>query len=184
MRSFLDAETGVFWDVEDFPVTDRVLFDQNIRLALANAGYYGKVSITAYGDKKREDEYKVAGITFVPGGSKRARMHRMLVDMHFWGVANRALLRNMMVLAKDIMPDEDVYQTQFEHYLQVMTMRCWNVVLAVPDDYQLERLPCQVNWTVWRWSDLLAGGHPLDDSLVYQQPPLEEIDRVLSVENK
>ncbi|VVB00283.1 unnamed protein product [Arabis nemorensis] len=164
----------------------------NIRVALANAGYHGNVSITAYGDHKikPEDEeyYKNAGITFISKGSKRARMHRMLADMHLWGADNRAHpLRNMMVLAKDIMPDDDGYQTLFEHYLEIMTMRCWNVALAVPDDYQLERMPDDVNWTVWRWDDLCVGGHSLDDSLLSRQQPYAHYwcgDKSEGVENK
>lgn len=63
-----DAETGIYWDVEDFPVPNVSCFCKNIRLALGRAGYHGKVSITAYGDKNQY-RYEDAGITFVSRGA-------------------------------------------------------------------------------------------------------------------
>ncbi|VVB00282.1 unnamed protein product [Arabis nemorensis] len=177
-EKFAYTETAVYWDMKDFPVTDIVLFNQNIRLALADAGYLGKVSIRAYGDEKPDDEeyYKNAEITFVSRGSKRARMHMMLVDMHFWVADNRdCSLKNVMVIAKNIMPADDDDDMLFQANLGLMNARCYNILLAVPDDYQLRNMPFRCNYTVWHWSDLLAGGKPLDDSLVFrwydQEPP-------------
>lgn len=93
----------------------------------------------------------------------------MLVDMHFWVADNRACaFKNVMVIAKNIMPVDDYDDLLFQANLGLMNARCYNVLLAVPDDYQLRNMPVECNYTVWHWSGLLAGGKPLDDSLVYR----------------
>ncbi|VVB07796.1 unnamed protein product [Arabis nemorensis] len=176
-ETFANAETGVYWDVEDFPVTDISRFCKKIRLALRRAGYHGKVSITAYGDKK-ESRYEDAGITFVSRGSKRARNHRMLLDIHCWAAENRTLApTNLMVITKNIMRDEDDEDTQFVCSLEDLLCSSYNVLLAVPDDYQLEKIPFKLD-SVWLWSALLRGKSHLDESLIVRQPPQEEVESV------
>ncbi|VVB00274.1 unnamed protein product [Arabis nemorensis] len=162
-EKFAYTETAVYWDMKDFPVTDIVLFNQNIRLALADAGYLGKVSIRAYGDEKPDDEeyYKNAEITFVSRDNRDCS------------------LKNVMVIAKNIMPADDYDDMLFAANLGLMNARCYNILLAVPDDYQLRNMPVRCNYTIWLWSDLLAGGKPLEDSLVfrwYEQEPPRDIE--------
>lgn len=71
--SLADADTSVFWDVEDFPVDKLEELGSKIEAALEKIGCRGgKVSITAYGEEKPDhdlDRYKDAGITFVPRGT-------------------------------------------------------------------------------------------------------------------
>ncbi|CAA7037921.1 unnamed protein product [Microthlaspi erraticum] len=160
----IDSETVVYWDVVDFPVTDIDSFNENIRLALGNAGYHGKVTIRAYyGDKKPDES---AGITFVSRASKRDRMHNMLLDMNLWALDNvSSAPTNLMVITK--MPDDDDEdETRFVIFLGDLNFECYNVLLALPDDYRPENMPFDLNFTSWRWSDLCAGGYPLEDSLV------------------
>lgn len=48
------ADTGVFWDIAYCPIPGGLGPEknyQNIKLALKNMGYYGKLSIFAYGDE-------------------------------------------------------------------------------------------------------------------------------------
>ncbi|CAA7049444.1 unnamed protein product [Microthlaspi erraticum] len=160
------AETVVYWDVEDYPVTDFVSFKEKMRAALVGAGYNGKVSIRAYGEKKPS---AAAGITFVYEGSKRGRMHRMLVDMYLRAYdleTTSSAPENSMVITKNMMPAEDEHDTRFVYLLSLLNMRCYNVLVALPDDYKPEQMPFELNFTAWRWSDLLTGGCPLDGSLV------------------
>ncbi|CAA7032561.1 unnamed protein product [Microthlaspi erraticum] len=169
----IDAETVVYWDMEDFPVTDIVSFNENIRSALGNAGYHGQVSIRAYyGDHKNPPDEELARFTFVSRGSKRGRMHSMLVDMYLLEPDNRSFTpTNLMVITKDMTPADDEDDTGFVYHLQTKNYSCYNVLLAVPDDYQLEKMPFDLTFTAWLWSDLCAGGYPLDDSLVQAPRP-------------
>ncbi|CAA7049445.1 unnamed protein product [Microthlaspi erraticum] len=135
-----------------------------MRAALVGAGYNGKISIRAYGEKKPS---AAAGITFVYEGSKRGRMHRMLVDMYLRALENSSNApTNFMVITKNMMPAEDEHDTRFVDFLGDLNLRCYNVIVALPDDYKPEQMPFELNFTAWRWSDLLTGGCPLDGSLV------------------
>ncbi|CAH2065784.1 unnamed protein product [Thlaspi arvense] len=81
-----EAKTCVFWDMEDCPIPEGLnphSVYRNIRAALANKGYRGEVTITAYGDKNQIPGYfESAGISLIPAGDKYARFRRMRLD--FW----------------------------------------------------------------------------------------------------
>lgn len=94
-------------------------------------------------------------------------MHSMLVGMYLWALDNHsAAPTNLMVITKNMMPADDEDDTQFITLLGNLNFTCYNVLLALPDDYPLKKMPFELNFTAWRWSDLCAGGNPLDDSLV------------------
>lgn len=54
-----EAETGVFWDLDECPIPDDLspasIYD-NIKLALKNMGYTGRVSIFAYSSANQSNE--------------------------------------------------------------------------------------------------------------------------------
>lgn len=98
--------------------------------------------------------------------------------MHCWAVDNRTYApTNLMVITKNIMLDEDEEDTQFLYSLERLRASSYNVLLAVPDDYQLEKIPFTLD-SVWLWSGLGRGENSLDESLIVRQPPHEDIERV------
>uniref|UniRef100_A0A1J3G8G7 NYN domain-containing protein n=1 Tax=Noccaea caerulescens TaxID=107243 RepID=A0A1J3G8G7_NOCCA len=158
-ETFADAETVVYWDVEDFPVTDAVTFNENIRTALGNVGYRGNVSIRAYygGDNKPSRSDEIAGITFVSRASKRGRMHSMLLDMHLLALDNLSCApTNLMAITKDLTWDEDEEETQFATRLMLLNSECYNVLLVVDGDLRgrLTKMPHSLKYTAWCWEDI------------------------------
>ncbi|EOA25118.1 hypothetical protein CARUB_v10018426mg, partial [Capsella rubella] len=68
---FSDAETGVFWDLDDCPIPNDLslasIYD-NIKLALKNRDYTGRVSIVAYSSGREqinEEEFESANIKLI-----------------------------------------------------------------------------------------------------------------------
>ncbi|CAA7020333.1 unnamed protein product [Microthlaspi erraticum] len=173
-EKFADAETIVYWDVEDyFPVTGFVTFSERIRSALGKAGYHGKVSIRAYhggGDKKPPEEEEAEGITFVSRATKRGRMHSMLLDMQLFATDNTSRApTNLMVITKGLTWDKDEEETQLANCLTILNSECYNVLLAVPDDDyedELKKMPFDLKYSAWLWKDLSAGGYPLDRGII------------------
>lgn len=169
MLSFADAETRVFWDLEDFPVPkDRDLFSfrKQARRAVENEGYVGyELSFYGYVGTKTEEEKGQLGMARITiahkSVEKRSRLNKMLLDMLAWSFQNYIREQaNFLVVAKDI-PEEN---TEFFPVLQALTKRGHHVFLAVPDDFPLDQVPgTDTAELVWRWTMLFDGKYPIED---------------------
>ncbi|KAL0772670.1 LOW QUALITY PROTEIN: hypothetical protein Bca101_037821 [Brassica carinata] len=155
-KSLHEANTAVFWDIEDCPIPggmDPLTFLQNIKLALVNHGCHVNVSIMAYCDKNRSlEDFSLSDtspITLVPTGDKYARIKKMFRDIFLWAMANPQTSSVMVVITKS-MPwhISDVPCDAFES-------RNYNLVLA--DPYAVG----YVN-SVWLSTSLFGGGNPID----------------------
>ncbi|XP_020871970.1 uncharacterized protein LOC110225929 isoform X2 [Arabidopsis lyrata subsp. lyrata] len=114
-----EGNTGVFWDVVDFPIPecDPYLISKKIKSALEDKGCYnGPVSIRLYQDEKNLlpkeliDRYESAGISinFVPEVAEAygyARVHKMLVDILLW-VLDSPNLSNLIILSKNFKEEQ------------------------------------------------------------------------------
>ncbi|KAJ0255207.1 hypothetical protein HA466_0099990 [Hirschfeldia incana] len=111
---FSVAHTGIFWDVNDFPLpclNPRVV-DEGIKSTLKLKGYTGSVSVWLYAKdetqikKEYKEDYESLGfrICFEP---KDTRDYRMTVDMLICAVDHGT--SNLMVLAKDFKEKDAVY---------------------------------------------------------------------------
>ncbi|CAH8280733.1 unnamed protein product [Arabidopsis lyrata] len=157
---YAKGNTGVFWDVVDFPIPecDPDMISKKIKSALEDKGCYnGPVSIRLYQDekniiptKKQEliDKYEAAGISinFVPEVAEayiHARVHKMLVDILFWALDNPAH-SNLIVLSKNLKDNETVSNLQALHWSGT------NVLLA---ESVSEDLPFTES-SAWLWSRL------------------------------
>uniref|UniRef100_A0A0D3AU59 NYN domain-containing protein n=2 Tax=Brassica oleracea TaxID=3712 RepID=A0A0D3AU59_BRAOL len=77
ISEFVVADTGVFWDIAYCPIPGGLgpeKIYQNIKLALKNMGYYGKLSIFAYGDENQNPkDIETGGIKCVFTGDEQTR---------------------------------------------------------------------------------------------------------------
>ncbi|XP_013617121.1 PREDICTED: uncharacterized protein LOC106324180 [Brassica oleracea var. oleracea] len=90
ISEFVVADTGVFWDIAYCPIPGGLgpeKIYQNIKLALKNMGYYGKLSIFAYGDENQNPkDIETGGIKCVFTGDEQTRVNKILKDLTFWGI--------------------------------------------------------------------------------------------------
>ncbi|XP_010427664.1 PREDICTED: uncharacterized protein LOC104712459 isoform X2 [Camelina sativa] len=141
------AHTCVFWDVQDCPIPDGdynpKLVYQNIKSALADKGYCGKVNMRAYGEKNKIwDDLLIDGITVIPAGDKVARVDSMMTDVLFWALENPSdyplLFPNVMVVSKNITEDTD-----FLEILDLLALRDGgkpiDISQSVEDDDKLKQ---------------------------------------------
>ncbi|XP_019095821.1 PREDICTED: uncharacterized protein LOC109130581 [Camelina sativa] len=116
------GDTGVFWDVVDFPMpteSDPDLICRMIKSALDEQGCCnGSVSIRLYDveDEKTAtkqeviiDKYEAAGISlnFVPEVAEAhgyARVHKMLLDILLWAFSS-VQTSNLIILSKKLKED-------------------------------------------------------------------------------
>ncbi|KAG7535380.1 NYN domain limkain-b1-type [Arabidopsis thaliana x Arabidopsis arenosa] len=168
-----ECNTGVFWDVVDFPIPecDPDMISKKIKLALEDKGCYnGPVSIRLYEDEKNLlpkeliEKYESAGISinFVPEVAEayiHARVHKMLVDILFWALDNPAH-SNLIILSKNLKDKETVSNLQGLHSTGM------NVLLAEPVS---EELPFTES-SAWLWESLSSdgGGSSQDTVAVYK----------------
>ncbi|CAA7030914.1 unnamed protein product [Microthlaspi erraticum] len=108
-----DANTGVFWDIVDCPIPCGLEFDPdsiyaNIKLGL---GELSTMTIWAYAGKVPEtmfNDYNEVGITMQQViGDQSARVDRMKEDIYSFAHENNYLCSSLMVIAKDILEDEE-----------------------------------------------------------------------------
>ncbi|CAA7016906.1 unnamed protein product [Microthlaspi erraticum] len=163
-RDFSDADTSVYWDVEDFPVDSLDELRSKIEAAREKIGCRGgDVSITAYGEEKPDEElarYKDAGFTFVPIGDYERRFNRMRLDLGLWKIDHHHRLKgkptNLMVITKFITEDTD-----FQEFLECLYYSHYYVVLLLPSNCDVNDTPVPRVNKVWYWETLLDGGDPL-----------------------
>ncbi|XP_010461890.1 PREDICTED: uncharacterized protein LOC104742571 [Camelina sativa] len=114
------GDTGVFWDVVDFPIPaecDPALVSKLIKSALDEQGCCnGSVSIRLYDveDEKTtkqevKDKYEAAeiSISFVPEVAEahgHARVHKMLLDILLWALSS-VENSNLIILSKKLKGD-------------------------------------------------------------------------------
>ncbi|KAL0682761.1 hypothetical protein Bca4012_049609 [Brassica carinata] len=89
ISEFVVADTGVFWDIAYCPIPGGLgpeKIYQNIKLALKNMGYYGKLSIFAYGDENQNPkDIETGGIKCVFTGDEQTRVNKILKGPYFLG---------------------------------------------------------------------------------------------------
>ncbi|KAG7561059.1 hypothetical protein ISN45_Aa05g025160 [Arabidopsis thaliana x Arabidopsis arenosa] len=95
---FSEAETGVFWDLDECPIPDDLspasIYD-NIKLALKNMGYTGRVSIFAYSSANQsKEEFESANIQLKAEGAYKNPMFAL--DIYNWGVDHPNEPSNLM----------------------------------------------------------------------------------------
>ncbi|KAF5462340.1 hypothetical protein F2P56_018358 [Juglans regia] len=156
---YVKAKTSVWWDIENCSVpkgSDAHAIAQNISSALAKMNYCGPLSISAYGDTNGipasvQQALSSTGIALnhVPAGVKDASDKKILVDMLFWAVDNPAPA-NFMLISGD---------RDFSNALHQLRMRRYNILLAQPQKASAPLVAAAK--TVWLWTSLSAGGHPL-----------------------
>nr|VDC92803.1 unnamed protein product [Brassica rapa] len=106
--------TGVFWDMDEFPLPPGLDVDQfvkNVELAISNAGALGEVEFFAYSSSDSFDYGRyLESMSFTPAKvvGKRSRFYRLIHRMLNW-VHKRQMyggIKNLLVIAK-AMPGED-----------------------------------------------------------------------------
>ncbi|KAG7565198.1 NYN domain limkain-b1-type [Arabidopsis suecica] len=168
-KRFKDAETIVFWDVNDCGIPDgykAVGVSNNIRSVLTEMNYLGPVTIYAYGDRKHivdnleptaiektQDEktsiyadadQKSPAIVFNhTTGDRTERLELILLDMFIQAIENRSRA-NFMLIVGDISQNSEV-----AFGMNRLHMAGNNILLAQPEDEpSLETLPGDTN-SVW-----------------------------------
>ncbi|KAG5415765.1 hypothetical protein IGI04_003332 [Brassica rapa subsp. trilocularis] len=120
-NTFPAAHTGVFWDLNDFPIPclDPHVVYENIKSTLLNKGYSGPVSIWLYANhesqiqKDYKEDYESAGFRFCfePADT---RDYRMSVDMLICALDHPS--SNLMVLAEDFKEEDAVCNIYLLHH--------------------------------------------------------------------
>ncbi|WZZ28948.1 hypothetical protein YC2023_012349 [Brassica napus] len=120
------AHTGVFWDINDFPLPclDPHVVYENINSTLLNKGYTGPVSIWLYANDEtqiKKEDYETLGfrICFEP---QDTRDYRITVDMLICALDHP--MQNLMVLAEDFKEEDAVDNIYLLHH------RKQNILLA------------------------------------------------------
>ncbi|CAH8382707.1 unnamed protein product [Eruca vesicaria subsp. sativa] len=167
ISEFVVADTGVFWDIAYCPIPNGLTPEKiyhNIKLALKNMGYYGKVSIYVYGDENlNPKDIETTGIKCVFTGDEQTRVDKIIHDLTFWGIRKKKEERraNVMLIAGS--KAKDPIYVKFLGYLRSINT---NILLAQP-----EKLPNPIDeasgWLlryvseVWIWNSLAAGEKPI-----------------------
>ncbi|CAN6925505.1 unnamed protein product, partial [Brassica oleracea] len=160
------AHTGVFWDLNDFPIPslDPHVVYENIKSTLLSKGYSGPVSIWLYANhesqiqKDYKEDYESAGFRFC-FEPEDTRDYRMSVDMLICALDHPS--SNLMVLAEDFKEEDAVYNIYLLHH------RRQNIFLAYQQ--QLEPSLCTES-PRWLYESVLQavdqqGGQHVDKKL-------------------
>ncbi|CAA7044644.1 unnamed protein product [Microthlaspi erraticum] len=156
-----DRKSGVFWDVDDFPVPEGRGIREIVESNLEKQGYKGEASITVYGEKDpfSPEETAKGRFTFVKRSDKYWRLHKMLTDIGLWVLEIPDRYRiptNVVVVAKNISENTD-----FVRFLEELDSVDFNVSVVFPDDVK----PAEVNIPevrfAWYWKDFLEVGDPI-----------------------
>ncbi|ESQ41017.1 hypothetical protein EUTSA_v10015746mg, partial [Eutrema salsugineum] len=99
---FSAADTGVFWDLDACPIPTGLGPDSisaNIKLALENFGYTGKVSIFAYSVAEQSEEVKFGSAEIKLKqklGTSNKKIRSMYLGVMFWGANHSYEPTNLM----------------------------------------------------------------------------------------
>ncbi|VVB15344.1 unnamed protein product [Arabis nemorensis] len=87
------------WDLDVCPIpcglTPAWIYS-NIKTALHNMGYYGKVYVSALEKLVNIEEFKSARINLVQPENGRAKRDNMITDVYMWGINHRLAPTNLM----------------------------------------------------------------------------------------
>ncbi|CAA7015475.1 unnamed protein product [Microthlaspi erraticum] len=167
-----DSSTGVFWDLEDYPIPDHLdpaTVVKNIKLALKNNGYAGNVFVWAYlpggktFSKHSVQEYRDAGITTISVMEEKfERLRRITADFHMWSADNCrhcTMDPSLLVITKDMVGKT----TSFLDFLEILASCYYHILFAMPDDD--DNTTEQPSWVKlhypWRF---LSGGGSTDET--------------------
>lgn len=177
ISEFVVADTGVFWDIAYCPIPsglDPETIYQNIKQALKDMGYYGKLSIFAYGDENQNPkDIETGGIKCVFAGDEQTRVNKILHDLTFWGIRRKNEERRANVMVISGSKFEDELYVKFLGYLRSLNT---NILLAQPED--LPNPGDEASGTllrnvseVWLWKSLATGEKP-----IYRSGMLQDVD--------
>ncbi|XP_022552178.2 uncharacterized protein LOC106378005 [Brassica napus] len=151
ISEFVVADTGVFWDIAYCPIPGGLgpeKIYQNIKLALKNMGYYGKLSIFAYGDENQNPkDIETGGIKCVFTGDEQTRVNKILKGPYFLGNT----------------PEKRGQTSECGAHLRIQNRR---QTLRQPEnvphpaDEASRPLLCNVS-EVWIWKSLATGEKPI-----------------------
>ncbi|VVB03978.1 unnamed protein product [Arabis nemorensis] len=162
--TFVYPFTTAFGDSKGQEEKMKKLVDE---LALANQGYRGEVSITAYKEKKPiRNDFELAGINLQIAGDKRGRSKCMIDDFFPWVLDNRDGT-NILVISRD--------KAYFANYLGRSVAENHNILLAESEDPPEKCCKCGVALDKpppvsdkrdlvgeeWVWTSLAFGGDPI-----------------------
>ncbi|ESQ27394.1 hypothetical protein EUTSA_v10019634mg, partial [Eutrema salsugineum] len=145
---FSAAETGVFWDLDECPTPTGLSPDSisaNIKLALENLGYTGKVSMFAYSVAEQSEEVKFesAEIKLKHNlGTRKTSLFAMYQNLFMWGIDHRYEPTNLMVISQSLFSEKEN-----------------NLLLAQPR--KKPRVLRDTATSKWLWKSLSTGGSPL-----------------------
>ncbi|XP_010462956.1 PREDICTED: uncharacterized protein LOC104743591 [Camelina sativa] len=166
----VNKNTGVFWDVVDFPIPtaecDPDLISKKIKSALAEKGCYnGPLSISLYDTEdektllppstKQEliDRYEAAGVSlnFVPKEEHGyERVYKMLVDILLWAV-NSPACSNLIILSKGAIKEERTLEI-----IESLYFGSFDAKVVLPERTS-ELMPFTES-SAWLWELLCDGG--------------------------
>ncbi|CAH8388381.1 unnamed protein product [Eruca vesicaria subsp. sativa] len=116
--TFRAEHTGVFWDVNSFPLPDihPHLIYENIKLTLSSKGYTGPVSIWLYAYSesriRNKEDYELAGFRFC-FEPYDTRDYRMTVDMLLCALDHPS--SNLIVIARNFIDEDAVFNIHLLH---------------------------------------------------------------------
>ncbi|XP_010427435.1 PREDICTED: uncharacterized protein LOC104712276 [Camelina sativa] len=163
---FAKAETGVFWDLDDCPIPKDLTpasISDNIKLALKNNGYTGKVTIVAYtsssgGEQQiNKEEFESANIKLIQPDWRWSNMNSMFKDVCMWGINHRDNRTNLLIISNE---DDISYDEDFVDILVLFKKRDNNILLSHPRN--ASGLLLSTATSVWLWNSLSNGGNPIN----------------------
>ncbi|CAA7025475.1 unnamed protein product [Microthlaspi erraticum] len=186
-RKFATAETGVFWDLDGCPIPAGLTpasISANIKSALEDMGYTGKISIVAYshGVQSQEAEFESAQIELKHQETREEKNRVMYLEVMFWGIDHKRQPSNVMVISKDLIRDD----VGFASGLALLKENENNVLVV--HLYNPGGLPLRDTATAtWVWKSLASGGSPLAGHCMRPEPtPARSVcsKRALRLANK
>ncbi|KAL1198331.1 F-box protein [Cardamine amara subsp. amara] len=150
MSFFAEAETFVFWDMNECKIPNDLVIEslyKNIKSALANEGYHGNVSIRGYGRKNHiGDEFLPEGFTFIHERLKGNRRDFRIWEDSFLSVPHFIPCNVMLIVHDDAL-------AHLENSKGINILVAQNVI----NQSLVQKLAAA---SVWLWKSLSRGGSP------------------------
>ncbi|CAE6076524.1 unnamed protein product [Arabidopsis arenosa] len=148
---FYGAKTIVFWQFEECPIPDDIISDEveaNISSAIRDMGYYGPLTVRAYGDIYKLQRECCGFLIFY--ATSETTQDKILVDLLGQAVfRSRDSPLNLMLILGDISRHAGLLRA-----IRVLVSHGnFNVILTQPQEVAFGQLPDGVD-TVWLWESL------------------------------
>ncbi|ESQ37194.1 hypothetical protein EUTSA_v10002969mg [Eutrema salsugineum] len=139
----------------------------NIKLALENVGYTGKVSIFAYSVAEQSEEVKFGSAEIKLKqklGTRKTKLMEIYRNLFMWGLEHRYEPTNMMIISEDLLRD-----VGYVSGLVLLNEKENNLLLAHPQ--KKSRVLRDTATSIWLWKSLSTGGSPLDGHSMRSESP-------------